>query len=133
MYEYCTGTLGFDEHESYRRIRAARIIRGFPEAKAALEKRRVTIAALVVLAPWLEPGNVGQWLKVAEGKSKRELEALVAARYPQAPQPDAIRNFPAAPVAPAGAPPQAMEVVMSPSTAPPWSWQQLSPVSAERV
>ncbi len=172
LYEYCTGTLGFDEHESYRRIRAARVVRGFPEAMRALENRRVTIAALVVLSPWLERENVGPWLKTAEGKSKRELEALVAARYPQAPQPDAIRRLPNAPMIVSGAPPYAFEAMASTSTSPnvqfsgvsdaqavgasvqgegtppgvvewptlpspaerlQWGWQQLSPISAERV
>jgi len=47
----------------------------------------------------------GAWLKAAEGKSKRDLETMVAARYPQAPQPDAIRNLPSSPVIVSGAPP----------------------------
>ena len=118
LYEYCTGTLGFDEHESYRRIRAARVVRGFPEAMRALENRRITIAALVVLSPWLERENVGPWLKTAEGKSKRELEALVAARYPQAPQPDVVRRLPNVPMIVSGAPPHAFEALASTSTSP---------------
>lgn len=111
LFEYCTGTLGFDEQESYRRIRAARIIRSYPEARIALERRKVTVASLVVLAPWLTRENAGPWLKSAEGKSRRELEALVAARYPQAPQPDAIRNLPPRPVVVSGAPPAAYEAL----------------------
>ncbi|MBI2384948.1 MAG: HNH endonuclease [Elusimicrobia bacterium] len=111
LFEYCTGTLGFDEQESYRRIRAARIIRSYPEARIALERRKVTVASLVVLAPWLTRENAGPWLKSAEGKSRRELERLVAARYPQAPQPDAIRNLPQRPVVVSGAPPAAYEAL----------------------
>lgn len=157
LYEYCTGTLGFDEQESYRRIRAARIIRGYPEARIALERRKVTVAALVVLSPWLTRENAGPWLKSAEGKSKRELEGLVAARYPQAPQPDSIRNLPARPTVVSGAPPAAYEALApcagEPPPSPPdgavpeaewpalpgvpgrleWGWQQMSPVSADRV
>ncbi len=163
LFEYCTGTLGFDEHESYRRIRAARVIRGYPEAKNALEGRKVSVAALVMLSPWLTRENAGPWLKAAEGKSKRELEALVAARYPQAPQPDAIRNLPSRPVLVSSVPPMAYEAVAStpgnakaltPATSvhmdavtPPeawiplaaapdslgWGWQLLAPVSADRV
>jgi len=163
LFEYCTGTLGFDEQESYRRIRAARIIRGYPEARIALERRKVTVASLVVLSAWLTRENAGSWLKVAEGKSKRELEALVAARYPQAPQPDSIRNLPSRPVLVSGAPPAAYEALSigasspdinpadqpasvtdgsasgewTPLAAPPdrlgWGWQQLSPVAADRV
>lgn len=164
LFEYCTGTLGFDEQESYRRIRAARIIRSYPEARIALERRKVTVAALVVLAPWLTRENAGSWLKSAEGKSKRELEALVAGRYPQAPQPDAIRNLPSRPAIVSGAPPAAFETTSggpgaadlrpeiempAPADADPlgvewpsltaaperlgWGWQQMSPISAERV
>lgn len=159
LYEYCTGTLGFDEQESYRRIRAARIIRSYPEARIALERRKVTVAALVVLSPWLTRENAGPWLKSAEGKTKRELEGLVAARYPQAPQPDAIRNLPARPTVVSGAPPAAYEALppcggageqppAPPDGASPevewlplpgapgrleWGWQQLSPISVDRV
>lgn len=168
LYEYCTGVLGFEEGEAYRRIRAARVIRAFPEAMTALAARKVTMSTLVVLAPWLERKNIGDWLTQAAGKTKREVEALVAARYPQAPQPDAVRNFPfhplvmtvpqptagdngsivpleaAAPtVAATGAPPQAIEVegaimgVPAVQEAPIGrlenGWQQLAPISAERV
>lgn len=163
LFEYCTGTLVFDEQESYRRIRAARIIRSYPEARIALERRKVTVAGLVILSPWLTRENAGPWLKCAEGKSKRELEALVAARYPQAPQPDSIRNLPAKPVVVSGAPPAAFEAlaVASGESSPPsgddtapspdgraavewvplgaepgrleWGWQQLAPISADRV
>lgn len=111
LFEYCTGALGFDEHESYRRIRAARVIRGYPEARTALEGKKVTIAALVALAPWLTRDNAGLWMKNAEGKSKRELEVLIAAHYPQAPQPDAIRNLPSRPILVSSAPPSAYEAL----------------------
>jgi hypothetical protein len=154
LFEYCTGALGFDEHESYRRIRAARVIRGYPEARTALEGKKVSIAALVALAPWLTRDNARVWMKTAEGKSKRDLEVLIAAHYPQAPQPDAIRNLPSQPVVVSGAPPAAFEAIAS--DAPPndegavsaptewpllsgsperlgWGWQQMSPVSVDRV
>lgn len=163
LYEYCTSSLGFDEHEAYRRIRAARIIRSYPEARLALERRKVTVAALVVLAPWLTRENAGPWLKSAEGKSKRELEVLVANRYPQAPQPDFVRNLPSRPAVVSGAPPAAVEAYppreegaaaqqgtadangqteqgpleWTPLSAGPgrleWGWQQMAPVSPGRV
>ncbi|MDD5304642.1 MAG: hypothetical protein PHS14_16225 [Elusimicrobia bacterium] len=145
LYEYCTMSLGFEEGEAYRRIRVARVIRGFPEAKEALEDRRVSASHLVVLSPWLERANVREWLGLAEGKTRRELEALVAARYPQAPQPDAVRNLPMHPLVVSAAPPMALEAAAGPSRpdgAPPESplaafipdtWQQLAPISAERV
>lgn len=109
-YDYCVSALGFDEQEAYRRIRAARIIRAFPEAFAALAARKVTISSLVVLSPWLQKDNAASWIKAAEGRSKRELEALVAAKYPQAPQPDHVRNLNARTMVVGSAPPQALEV-----------------------
>lgn len=144
-YEYCTASLGFDEGEAYRRIRAARVIRAYPAAMAALESRRVSVSALVVLSPWLQRDNVGPWLKAAEGKTRRELEALVAARYPQAPRPDAVRRLPDRHVIVSGAPPEALEagpeaaaaVVEGPAPAVAGrfdaGWQQLAPISADRV
>lgn len=139
LYEYCTLVLGFEDGEAYRRIRVARVIRAYPEALTALAQKKVTASSLVVLSPWLERSNVSEWLATAAGKTRRELEALVAARYPQAPQPDAVRNFPTHPLVVSMAPPQAMEVADSrPSGSDPAmrleeGWQQLSPVSADRV
>lgn len=139
LYEYCTLVLGFEDGEAYRRIRVARVIRAYPEALSALAQKKVTASALVVLSPWLERSNVKEWLAAATGKTRRELEALVAARYPQAPQPDAVRNFPAHPLVVSGAPPQAIEVEgPRPSATDPGlrleeGWQQLSSVSADRV
>jgi hypothetical protein len=135
-YEYCTIALGFDEAEAYRRIRAARIIRAFPEAFTALQARKISVSALVVLSPWLQRDNAAAWIKEAEGKSKRELEALVAMRYPQAPQPDYVRNLPAAAAIVSSAPPKAFEVgvIAAPANdAPAGGWEILAPVAAERV
>lgn len=109
-YEYCTATLGFDEQEAYKRIRVARLMRGFPEVYSALERRKVSMSALVVLSAWLQKDNVASWLKAAEGKSKREIEAIVAAQYPQAAQPDFVRNLPVQSMIVGSAPPQALEV-----------------------
>lgn len=143
LYEYCTTVLGFEEGEAYRRIRVARVIRGFPEALEALKAKRVTSSSLVVLSPWLERKNVSEWLAAAAGKSRRDLEALVAARYPQAPQPDAVRNYPFHPLVVSAAPPRALEVEGAAAGVPSApdtpmgrlveGWQQLVPVSAERV
>lgn len=140
LYEYCTTALGFEEGEAYRRIRVARVIRGFPETLDALRAKRVTASALVVLSPWLERSNVREWLAAADGKSRRELEALVAARYPQAPQPDAVRNYPFHPAVVGAAPPLACEAleaapasVESRAESAADAWQQLTPISSERV
>ncbi|UPT75952.1 MAG: HNH endonuclease [Elusimicrobiota bacterium] len=117
-YDYCLHVLGFDEQEAYRRIRAARIIRSFPEACAALASRRVTISALVVLSPWLQKDNVAAWMKAAEGRSKRDLEALVASRYPQADQPDHVRNLAVKTMIVSSAPPRALEAGPAPASGP---------------
>lgn len=136
LYEYCTLVLGFEEGEAYRRIRVARVIRGYPQALAALAEKRVTASSLAILSPWLERTNAAQWLAVAAGKSRRELEALVAAHYPQAPQPDAVRNFPTHPLVVSAVPARALEAEgalqdpVVPSMRLEGGWQQLAPVSA---
>ena len=132
LYEYCTTSLGFDEAEAHRRIRAARVVHAYPQALTALERRRVSLSSLVVLSPWLERDNVDAWLNAAQGKSRRELETLVAARYPQAPMPDSVRKCPGTVMIVGAAPPQALEASSS-SCALEWGWQSLVPVSADRV
>lgn len=143
-YDYCTNTLGFDEQEAYRRIRVARVIRAYPDYFIALEARKVTASALVILAPWLQRDNAADWLKAVEGKPKRAVEALVAAKYPQAPQPDHVRNLPSQTTLVSSAPPLALETEVpglpaaaldssSPLVPIDGGPPQMTPIAADRV
>ncbi len=48
LYEYCTLSLGFDENEAFRRIKAARVLKKYPVARKSLEKGCLTVSSLAI-------------------------------------------------------------------------------------
>ena len=94
LYDFCRYNLGFDENESYRRSKAAILLNGYPQAWTLLEKRRITLSALVVLSSVVKPENAEKWFAKAQGKTRRELEFLVAAAHPSPTVPDYVRTLP---------------------------------------
>jgi len=111
LFTYCVRVLGYDEFDAYRRIRAARTVSRYPAALELVERGRLSLTAIVVLHPYLDQENHRAWFKAASGKSRRQIEALIAARYPQGAKPDYLRRFPGQ-LSP-GVPPQAMDVLPS--------------------
>jgi HNH endonuclease len=153
LFSFCVRTLGYDEFDAYRRIRAARTLAKFPAALELIGRGRLSLSAIAVLHPYLTPENHREWFALAAKRSRREIEALIAARFPQGARQDYHRRYPAPPVALApAAPPQAVDVLPSapasgdsaaagaPAAPPapgapprPHEWQAMVPIGAERV
>jgi hypothetical protein len=118
MFEFCVGELRFSEDAAYNRITVARAARRFPAVIEAMRSGQVHLSGLRVLAPHLTTGNEREVLAQAAGKTKREIEELVARLAPQAPVPATIRKLPQR-AAPASAAPLALAldpVLPSPPT-----------------
>jgi hypothetical protein len=94
MYVYCTRELGLSEPEAYLRITAARASRQFPELLAMLADGRMHLSGIALLAPHLTAENRESVLKRAAGKSKRQIEELVAELSPRPDVRAAIRRLP---------------------------------------
>jgi len=77
LYTYCVERLGLSEDVAYKRIKAARTARQYPEVLSHLASGDLSLSNLVVIAPHLE-----EWgrdlIDAACGKSKREVMRLVA-------------------------------------------------------
>jgi hypothetical protein len=82
MFAFCVGRYHMDEGVAYRRIRAARMARRFPVIIEAIREGRLHLTAIVLLAPHLTQGS-SDLLKAAEHKTRREIELLLAQRYPR--------------------------------------------------
>jgi hypothetical protein len=93
LFMYCTCELGYSEGAAYKRIHAARAVRRFPIALEMLADGRIHLAAIVALAPHLTERNHVELLEEARGKTKRDVEALVARLGPREPRPDNLRHF----------------------------------------
>ncbi|HTR97218.1 MAG TPA: HNH endonuclease signature motif containing protein [Candidatus Acidoferrales bacterium] len=83
MYAWCVGELGCSEEAAYRRIHAARTAASFPGILPAIATGELSLTAVGLLAPHLTPDNAAGLLAAAARKPKRELERLLAERFPQ--------------------------------------------------
>jgi hypothetical protein len=83
MFVYCTERLGYSENEAQTRIAVARACLRFPEAMANLEAGAIHLTGLWLLAPHLTDENASALLSEARGKSRRQIEALLARRFPK--------------------------------------------------
>jgi hypothetical protein len=95
LFSFCREVLGFSEDASYNRIEVARAARKFPVILDRLADGTLTISTARVLAPHLTPANHEAVLAEAAGRSKREVEGLVARLSPQPDVESAIRKLPA--------------------------------------
>jgi hypothetical protein len=96
LFAYCVEVLGFSEDETCNRIGAARAVIAHPMVLDMLEARTLTMTAARLIHPHLEghpdPGRV---YESAAGKSRREVEKLVAALSPRPDAPTTLRKLPA--------------------------------------
>jgi hypothetical protein len=110
LFAYCVEVLGFSEDETCNRIGAVRAVIEHPEVLDMLEAGTLTMTAARLIHPHVkghpEAANV---FEAAAGKSRREVERLIASLSPQPDVPATIRRLPA---------PQ-MTVAMQPAAATP--------------
>src|SRR6267143_4442900 len=97
MFAFCVGELGLSEDVACNRIDLARAARSMPVILEALRSGRVHLAGLRLLAPHLTTQNQEEVLAEAAGKSKRQIEELVARLWPQPPVPTLVRTLPGRP------------------------------------
>lgn len=128
MFEYCLRSLGLDENSAYRRIAAARVIRQHPDALALIASGELTLTSILILSPVLTGENARHLFKVARGKLRRELEALVAGISPLPSRMDYVRRVPA--TLPAATSHDPSEALSAPPSRP---WQAVMPISLDRV
>jgi hypothetical protein len=94
MFEFCMRKLGMSEGEAYRRILAARLVRRFPVLLDAIASGRVHLSSIVLLRDHFRDRNIDELLEQAAGKSKRQVEEIVARLAPKLDVPSLIRKLP---------------------------------------
>jgi hypothetical protein len=137
LFGYCTGALRLAEYAAYNRIEAARASRRFPAVLDLLADGSLNLSTVRLLAPHLRPENFETIVAMAKGRSKREVEVLVARLAPRPDVVASVRKLPApAPAAeppaepPATASPAAGQLAAVPSETLEPATVQPSPVSA---
>jgi hypothetical protein len=114
MFEFCVGELRFSEDVAYNRLVVARAGRRLPAVIEALRSGQVHLSGLRLLAPHLTAENHRELLAEAAGKTKREIEELVARVAPQPAVAPTIRKLPER-AAPAPAKPLALALDAAPA------------------
>ncbi|MFH1725141.1 MAG: HNH endonuclease signature motif containing protein [Elusimicrobiota bacterium] len=97
LFAYCVAELHYCEGAAYRRIHAARAASKFPAIYSLLADGALSLGTISMLAPHLTKENSGNLLARAQGKSKRELQFLLASLSPGTERPDFARCLPAQP------------------------------------
>ena len=117
LFVYCRDALGMSEGEAYNRIEVARAARRFPVVLDMLSDGRVHLTAVRLLAPHLTADNHADVLASARGKTKLEIQEIVARLAPRSDVPASVRRVPAA--RPEPSPPVAAAVATAPLISPP--------------
>ncbi len=83
MHSYCVHVLGLSEDAANKRIRVARKAREFPAIFLDIAEGRLHLSGAYLLASHLTTENAAELLTAAGRKTKAEIEALLAERFPR--------------------------------------------------
>jgi len=94
LFDYCCQRLRLSESEAFHRITAARLARRFPAIFGLIEQRSVHLTAVCLLRDYLTPENHRELLEEASGKTKLQVQELLARRFPRPEVASTIRKLP---------------------------------------
>jgi hypothetical protein len=114
MYAFMVDGLGMSEGEAGLRLCAARTIRRYPRVLELFAAEQLHLSAIKLLSTVLNEDNHERLLAAARGRSKAEVEVLLAKHFPKPDVEDSIRKLPS-PHAPALLPAQEPKPIRSPS------------------
>src|SRR3954471_6398382 len=95
LFAYCVEALGMSEGAAGRRVTAARVCRRFPELFEHVARGELHLCALCALAPHLSSENSAELFAACQGRTRRQVEELLAARFPRPDVREQIRRLPA--------------------------------------
>ena len=94
LSSYCIERLAYSEDEAVKRVRVARLASRLPQVLGELRKGAIHLTGLFLLAQFLTQDNYDSWMASARGKSKRQIEQLIAARAPRPEVPERLAPLP---------------------------------------
>jgi hypothetical protein len=97
LFTYCRKVLNLSEGETYNRVVASRAVRKFPIVLDRLASGSINLTAIRLLFKHLTAENHRDLLDASVGLSKRDVERLIAARFPSPAVPFSVRKLPVAP------------------------------------
>jgi hypothetical protein len=118
LYTYCRERLGYTEDAALKRARIARLALRLPRVLDDLRSGAIHLTGLFLLDRYLNSENAEALLAEARGKSRRELEKILAIRFPRPDVPSNIEPLGTTPTLPLGA--EASGARLSSSGPSPW-------------
>lgn len=94
LYMYCLEELHLSGYEAYHRIEVARAGKAFPQVFRLLAEGALSMTAAQLLARRLTAENHDELLRAAAGRTKREVQVLLARHFPQPDAPATVRKLP---------------------------------------
>jgi len=94
LFTFCTLALRLSDHEAYDRVKAAKVVQEYPAVLEMLAAGRVSLTTIRLLAPHLTPANHEELFASAAGMRKRQVQELVATRFPQPDVVSSVRRLP---------------------------------------
>lgn len=104
LFVYCTKALGYSEDAAVMRIRVAKASGDYPSLLNRLRSGELNLTAASLLAPHLTSENHRSLLDRAKGKSRRDVEKMIARFNPEPAKREVIRHMGPPPAVPAGEP-----------------------------
>src|SRR5215468_12238054 len=83
LYVYCIERLGYSEDAALKRARVARLGLRLPQVLDELRSGAIHLTGLFLLDRYLNDEDADGLLADARGKSRRELEKMIAIRFPR--------------------------------------------------
>jgi len=96
MYEYCQKDLGLSDYEAFCRIAAARVAAKYPVVFGMLERRELSLTAIVEVRKFLTAESHRELLAEVAGKTKLQVREALARQFPRTDVPGKIRKLPGA-------------------------------------
>ena len=118
MHAYCVEVLDLTDAEAFLRITAARVARRCPLVLSMLADGRLHVSGVQRLAPHLTQDNHRSLLQQAAGKTRNQIEELVANLAPKPDVPAAIRKLPEPRVDATGVAPDLRPDLVAPAASP---------------
>ena len=94
LHAFCVSELKMSEGAAGRRVVAARAGRRFPELFELIARGELHLSAVCALSPRLTRENAGELFAACAGKARRQVDELLAARFPRADIREEVRRLP---------------------------------------
>lgn len=83
LFSFCVERLGYSEEAALKRMRVARLYQAMPQILEELKSGTIHLTGLFLLSSYLTGSNVGPLIAEARGKTRRQLELVIARRFPK--------------------------------------------------